>query len=498
MNLSIVDDLRRIAKGEILSDDWSRNIYSMDASHYIVRPAAIHQPLDEEDLKTICQYCSMRNISITARGAGTGLLGQSLSDKIVVDLAKNMNKIIEIENDYVIVQPGLVKGLLDRELKKRQKFLPPDPASSNYCTIGGMVANNSSGPHSLGYGSTIDFIQEITAIYGDGTTGLAGDPIKCDDKMTNMLKMASPYFDVIQKGYPKVTKNSCGYRLDAIICDQHMCPQKIFAASEGTLGVITSGKFKILDIPLYRNLLVMGFKDLLSATYVVPTILKFSPVALEMLDNSVVCCGKHTLNDRDRDSGCLLFAEFASDNLLKTETNLIRCKNKLEDKCEVLENATDERSIIRIWEARKNVLNNVMKLTLGSRKPVGLIEDTVVDPNLLYDYTLYLQKLYLDNNLEYIMYGHVGNGNLHTRPLIDLKSKSEMELLEDIANKVFEKVIKSGGTITGEHGDGLARVKYIQRVYGNKIYSLFKRIKKLFDPNLVMNPGKKIDLTSIY
>jgi glycolate oxidase len=491
MNLSIADDLRRIAKGEVLSDNWSRKIYSMDASHYEIKPAVIYQPVDENDLEIICQHCFRRNITMTARGAGTGLLGQSLSDQIVIDLTKNMNKIIEVEDDYVTVQPGLVKGMLDRELKKRLKFLPPDPASSNFCTIGGMLANNSSGPHSLGYGSTIDFTQEITVIYADGTRGFAGANIEPDDKIASMLKLLSPYLNVIQKNYPKVTKNSCGYRLDAVLSDQGFFPQKIFTASEGTLGIITSAKFKILDIPVYRNLLVIGFQKLSSAMKAVPTILDFCPVALEMLDNSAIYSGRHILNNN---VGCLLFAEFASDTLLEVETRLSRCRNKLEDKCEVLESASDEKSMTCIWNARKNALNNIMKLTLGSRKPVGLIEDTVVSPNLLHDYSQYLLKLYLDNKLEYVMYGHVGNGNLHTRPLIDLERKSEMELLEDLANKVFDRVINYRGTITGEHGDGLARIKYVEKVYGGTIYTLFKQIKKLFDPNFIMNPGKKLPL----
>ena len=133
-----------------------------------------------------------------------------------------------------------------------------------------------------------------------------------------------------------------------------------------------------------------------------------------------------------------------------------------------------------------------MKLAVGSRKPVGLIEDTVVSPYLLFEYTLYLKKLYLDYNLDYVMYGHVGNGNLHTRPIVDICRRSEIDLLEVLADKVFRKVIGYGGTITGEHGDGLARSKYISRVYGTQLYSLFQQVKKIFDPNFNLNPGKKV------
>ena len=491
MIVPIADDLRRIAKGEILSDNWSRKIYSVDASSHSIIPSVIACPHDEYDIEKICQYSFSKGIAITARGAGTGLLGQSLSDGIIIDFTKYMNKIIEIEDDYIVVQPGVIKGRLDNELKKRGKLFPPDPASSNYCTIGGMIANNSSGAHCLGYGSTIDFIEEINVVYSDGSFGYIRGNNEFDDKIAIFLRLLSPYANLIHERYPKVTKNSCGYRLDAVINSQNLAPQKIFAASEGTLGIVTSVKLKTLNVPLYSHLLVLGFEDLLSAVSVVPLISKFSPVALEMLDNSVIRHGDNTLRLTRKD-GCLLFVEFAGDNHVEVERKYTHCRSKLLGKCNTLESVSDDKSRTKIWEARKNALNHIMKLTIGSRRPIGLIEDTVVNLNLLHDYTQYLQQMYMDNKLEYAMYGHVGNGNLHTRPLIDTSSPSEVELIEGLAQEVFKTVIRNRGTITGEHGDGLVRVKYIESMYGSEIFSLFKDVKKLFDPKSVMNPGKKV------
>lgn len=200
-----------------------------------------------------------------------------------------MNKILEISDDNVVVQPGLVKGILDKELKKKGKLFPPDPASSNYCTIGGMIANNSSGAHCLAYGNTINLVQELMIVYSDGISRLinsnsSGGEEK-DHRITDLLRLLSDHRDIIQKGYPRVTKNSCGYRLDKVINNNAFLPHKIFAASEGTLGIVTSARLKIIDIPLYRQLIVASF-DLLSAVLVVPFILKFSPVALEILDSS--------------------------------------------------------------------------------------------------------------------------------------------------------------------------------------------------------------------
>jgi glycolate oxidase len=488
MDLIIADELRRISKGEVLSDDWSRKIYSVDASHFSLNPELIYKPLDADDVSIICKFCYAKHISITARGAGTGLLGQSLSSGVILDFTANMNKIIEMGDDYVVVQPGLVKGILDKELSKKRKFFPADPASGNFCTIGGMVANNSSGPHSLGYGSTIDHVQEISISYSDGTRGIIGPTVRRDERISKMLEIISPSVDLIKRNYPKVSKNSCGYRLDAVLSKKGVNPQKVFVASEGTLGIMTSTRLKVFDVPLYQSLLVVGYRDLQLAMRSVPSILRFSPTALEMLDSSVVSGDRMNLSG----SGCLLFIEFSGDNRVDVETRLYKCKSRVEANSQVLQSAFDPISINHIWESRKNVLNNIMKLTVGSRRPVGLIEDTVVRPDLLFEYSLYLKKLYSENKLDYVMYGHVGNGNLHTRPMVDTEESSEINLLEGLAKQVFKRVVEYGGTITGEHGDGLARSKYIKQVYGSRLYSLFKQVKQLFDPQLIMNPGKKV------
>jgi glycolate oxidase len=485
--MPIGDDLLRIAKGEVLDDNWSRRVYSVDASHYEIEPSAVSCPVDEDDVQHICQYSFAKKIPITARGAGTGLLGQSLSNGIILDFAKHMNKVIEIGNDYVIVQPGIVKGVLDKELKKRKKFLPPDPASSNYCTIGGMIANNSSGVHCLGYGNTITFLEEVKIVYADGKIGFASSS-KYDNRMKELSKLLSPHIDKIRNSYPKVSKNSCGYRLDAVIANKFK-PHKVFAASEGTLGLMTSAMLRILEMPAHRCLMILCFEDLISALFAVPRVLKFSPVALEMLDHTVIM----PQGSKSSNAGCLLFIEFAGNgSSSKLERDMTACRQELVGTCSVVEYASDEQSMSKIWEARRSALNSIMKLTVGSRKPIGLIEDTVVHPSFLMNHASNILRVYRENRLEYVIYGHVGDGNMHTRPLIDTASTKQVKLMREIARQVFSQVIKSGGTITGEHGDGLARTDYIEMMYGKQMTSLFSMVKKLFDPSFIMNPGKKV------
>jgi len=197
-------------------------------------------------------------------------------------------------------------------------------------------------------------------------------------------------------------------------------------------------------------------------------------------------------NAAARHAGCPLFVEFANDDLRDFERRLSLCKDKIAPYCTTIETANDQRSMDRIWGSRKGALNNIMRITVGSRRPIGLIEDTVVKTSFLLDYVLYLHTMYPENKLDYVIYGHLGDANLHTRPLIDLNSPSAVQLIEYFADQVFNKVIKNGRTISGEHGDGLARVGYIYGLYGEAIFRIFLQLKQSFDPKYLMNPGKKI------
>ena len=219
-----------------------------------------------------------------------------------------------------------------------------------------MIANNSSGVHALGYGSTIEFLDMANVVYSDGSFGSVSSSNTSssgkesdDEKIAKLYRLLSPHIELIQKQYPKVTKNSCGYRLDAVINNEKFYPHKIFAASEGTLGIVTSAKLKIIDIPLYRVTIVFGFKDLLSAISAVPVVLQFSPVALEMLDHTVFrnldVEASPRVMDSASDGGCLLFVEFADDTLINVEQKLTSCKDKLSSVSTTLETVTDENQL---------------------------------------------------------------------------------------------------------------------------------------------------------
>jgi glycolate oxidase len=490
-----LDDLQKLIEGEVYDEPWIKNYYSVDASHHQLFPEVICFPKNKHDIIESIDFSKTNNLSVTSRGAGTGLLGQCLSNGLIFDFTKFMNKTIDIDtqSNIVQVQPGIIKGELDKTLKKHGKLLPPDPASSNYCTIGGMVSNNSSGAHSLGFGSIYKYIHSIEFIYADSQEGFARDN-HCDARMRKILSGIAPYYKDIVSFYPDVTKNSCGYRIDAVFKDCFK-PQNIFAASEGTLGIISSVTFSLVDLPIFRSLFLIYFPSILISLKYVKKLLSTLPVAIELLDSSVMDNAiRHRINHND---GCLVFVEFFYDfkNHIDHTRNLLL--SKISDDGLIVEEAHDDVSINRLWSSRRNALNMAIKNTLGDRKPMGIIEDVAVSPDNLYEYINFLLKLYSEYNLSFVIYGHMGDGNLHTRPIIDHSSTVSFDSHQELLNKtfakvVFDKVLQFRGTITGEHGDGITRSPYIEKMYGPYAYSFFKYLKKSFDPTYMLNPGKKV------
>jgi glycolate oxidase len=483
MSENIGQEVANLTSNETLWDDWTRKIYSVDASNFVVEPLIVSCPRDEFDIQQICKFATARNIPLVCRGAGTGLLGQCLSTGIVLDFVRKMDHIVEIGDDYVIAEPGITKNRLDRELQKRGKFIPPNPASSNYCTLGGMIANNSSGPLTLGYGSIMSYLAGVRTVYSNGELGFAYENKNFDSTIKKMI-------DLVNRKYPKVNKNSSGYRLDSIIDREKIHPQRIFLASEGTLGIVTSAKLLTLDIPEFRYLFILSFPKVEAAVGKLPLILKYRPVALELLNTNFLSDASKV--DSSLDDSCSLLVEFHASNQSKLEMKTMQFEKDVSQYSRVVESSSHLIWIEKIWSLRQNALNSVLKMSTGTRKSVGLIEDTVVAPSLLKDFVSLLIESYKKYELSYVIYGHAGDGNLHTRPIIDTEQEAEPKKMESMALEIFNYVKAHGGSISGEHGDGLARVKYIPWMYGNDMYNVFIKIKKIFDKKNILNPGKKV------
>ena len=463
-------NLAKLISSEVLWDKEILDYYSVDSSSYRIKPKVIVFPKNQNDILKIIKFSRENKIPIVPRGASTGLVGGALGSGIILDL-KNLNHII-VGKNFVSVGPGITKGKLDLILKKEESFFAPNPSIGPYCSVGGMIANNSSGSKSLKYGSVIDNLLEVTIITGNGEVITLPSNKKFGKAITNFAHA------IDRKKYPNVTKNSCGYRLDAIknLNDSH----KIIAGSEGTLGIIVSAKLKTKKIPRQKCLLIIEYDDVIKATKECVNILRTKPTSLEFVDEHTLKNISHRFHPSTE---CLLFVEY--DANLKKNTSELKKIILGRIVCELY----DEFDIERWWRFRDLALSYNLKFIPKNMRIPHMIEDAAVPVEDLDKLITIINKINRRFDTKSIIYGHAGNGNLHIRLISKRKDK---KLLKKIAKNFFIKVIKMGGTITAEHGDGLPRSEFIKLQYGNKNYKIFRELKKLFDPDNVLNPGKII------
>jgi FAD/FMN-containing dehydrogenase len=463
---NIGQQLTKIVKCNISWDEYTRSFYSVDASSYTIKPQVVAFPRSESDVIKIIKFAKKYCISVTPRGAGTGLVGSALGRGIILDM-RSFDK-IKLGVDHVEVGSGVFKGRLDKILKKQGRIIGPDPSIGPYCTIGGMIGANSGGIHSLKYGSVIDNIIQVRMV---GSTG-------------NMVKFPGRYMpNIIKKiqqknnTFPKVSKNSCGYRIDKVFAEKDL--HKLIAGSEGTLGIVTFAKLKTYPSPKNILLHVIHYKTLSDAAKDVPKIIALKPSAVELVDNNIM---KH-IKMKVPSTGCLLFVEFdgiaqpsrkqvhkiTSGRIIKTESSTARAK--------------------KIWSFRSAALTYSLQSMAKNETMPTLIEDVVVPVKRLPLLLQILGMVCKKYALKVIIYGHAGNGNLH---IMSILKQKDLGLIKNIAIEFFSAVISIGGSITAEHGDGLARSEFVKLQYDTKTYSIFKYIKKQFDPENILNPGKII------
>jgi FAD/FMN-containing dehydrogenase len=451
----------------VLWDNETLDYYSVDSSFYQIRPKLVVLPKNTTDVVRVLRFAKKYKISVTARGGATGLVGSALNDGIILDM-KNFDK-LSVTKGTVHVGAGVSKGKLDEFLYKHKKFLGPNPSVGPYCTIGGMIATNASGSRSLKYGSTIDNLLEVTVVLGTGKI------LKLPSKTQIARAVLQLAHSVNKDSFPQVSKNSCGYRLDAV--SGYCNLQKIIAASEGTLGIIVSAKLKIFQEPINRTLLIVGYDSIKKALNDCQNLVNLNPSALEFVDGNTMDNFKVKFPSNVK---CLLFVEFDS----QIQQSIKKLKKIFNGK--LLYTVNDSKSITKWWNYRNSALYYSLK-NLAEELLPHIIEDATVPLDKLEQLLLIVQKIRKKFRAKLVMYGHAGNGNLHIR----LASKNnDKATIRKLSRMFFSEVIQIGGTITGEHGDGLARTKFVKLQYGSKTYSIFNELKRKFDPDLILNPNK--------
>ncbi len=463
-------NLSNLLDCEVLWDKEILSFYSVDSSSYKVKPKVIVIPKKIQDVIKTIKFSLKHKIPVTVRGAGTGLVGGAIGNGIILDL-KNFNS-ISVKSHAAEVGAGVLKGKLDIELRKFNKFLGPNPSVGPFCSIGGMIGANASGSRSLKYGSMIDNLLSIKFVSGLGELIELPKDKKYGKEIVKISKL------VDKKNFPPVTKNSSGYRLDQAYNLQNS--HKVIAASEGTLGIIISAKIKLFSNPSKRVLFIVGFNSNENAAKNCKRIVELEPSAIEFLDNTIMKKIKHKFSDEDN---CLLFIEFDSD--LK---NKIMKFNKI-IKGKIYLKINKESEIKKWWKYRDCALSISLKSLLKTEHAPHIIEDATVPIDVLPELIKLIIKLRELSAGRVIVYGHAGNGNLHVRLFSKNKNKN---YIKKMATFYFSNVMKLGGTISGEHGDGFARSEFVKKQYGPKNYLLFQKLKKKMDPHGILNPNKKI------
>ena len=518
-------------EGEVRFDQYSKVLYSTDASLYQIEPIGVVIPRHKADVIKTIQIAYERDVPILPRGGGTSLGGQTVCEAIVIDMSKYMNEIIEVnvEERWARVQPGVVLDELNHYLKPYNLMFAPDVATSSRANVGGMIGNNSSGTHSLIYGKTIDHVISLDLLLSNGAE-ITAEPISLDELEAKkevdsceshiyreICRIAEENADEIRKRFPRILRRVAGYNLDEFVPDagsKEVTPYrrdgcdperpfslaKIVIGSEGTLASTVEAKINLVPCPKMTAINVVHFTTLLESMEAVNPILECSPSAVELIDKSILDMTKGSLEFSrlrtfiEGDPEAVLAVEFygqSEDELLDKLDVLERKMKSIGLGYAFVRRMTAEEKA-QVWEIRKAGLGLLMG-TQSDYKPVGFVEDAAVPTADLPEYIRRFEKIVADHDTTASYYAHASVGLLHNRPVINLKKDTDIEKMHSIARSVRDLVLEFGGAMSGEHGDGLVRSEWIESMFGPQIYHALREVKAAFDPTGIMNPGKIID-----
>ncbi|HRD56238.1 MAG TPA: FAD-binding oxidoreductase, partial [Parachlamydiaceae bacterium] len=504
---SLIEELKG-TEAEIHFDEVHKRIYSVDASIFEIVPIGIAIPKTKDALLQILKIAKKHKIAVIARGAATGIAGGCIGKALIIDLSKYLNNILSlnIEEEYAVVEPGVVQDQLNASLKLFDYRLGPDTSTGNRATIGGMAANDSAGARSLHYGKMDQHLLEVELALSSGEL-IKIKPLSIKDfeekavqndaegfiykRIKEILKK---YDQEIKTGFPKLPRRVSGYNLDLVQENEQINICKLIAGSEGTLGIITEMKVKICKKPKATGIAIIHFHEMLQGMQTIPFLLSFSPIALEMIDNIILNTGlkKNEKPSWLKDSPYMVFiAEFTGEEAQEVETKLKNFKEALLK--EQIGYATvclnEKEDINSVWNLRKAGLGLLLSKKSYNRA-IAFIEDLSIPPNRLYSFMEKFQAYMEKIGKAAGIYGHIGSGCMHIRPYIDLRKQEEVELMKKIMLDVTDLVLEHGGVLSGEHGDGLIRSWLTEKCFGEKLYQAFIEIKLAFDPENRMNPGK--------
>ncbi len=516
-------DLREAVVGEVAFDEYAQVLYATDGSVYQAKPAGVVCPRDVSDVRATIRIAAEHEVPVLPRGAGSSLAGQAVGPGcVVLDLSRHMDSILDLDPAArrATVQPGVVQDDLDEALAVHGLRFAPDPASSNRATIGGGIGNNSTGAHSVRYGITDAYIEELQVVLADGSVMRAREIVLDSSEWRALMEQddreAAVHETVrglvennaaeIEARYPDLKRRVSGYNLDKVVYenadgDRVMNLAKLFVGAEGTLGIVVEATVSLVPVPEETVLVVYCFSDLLAAMRAVPEALSLSPSAVELMDDEVFRLAADSdgyaryVDPIPDGTAAALMIEFDSELHDDFHRAIGKATDRFVSEGEAFASveAYDSDRQADLWKLRKAAIPLLMSLE-GDPKPYPFVEDASVPPGELAEYVREFQAILQSHGTSAAYFAHAGVGTLHIRPILNLKESDGVETMRAIAADVTDLVLEHHGSFSGEHGDGLARTEFNPKLYGPDIWEAFKRLKTAFDPAWRLNPGKVVYL----
>lgn len=534
--MNISSELTKIFKGEIDTTDETRDFYSHDASLFELKPQVVAFPKDAADIAAVVKFVidnkkEHKELSITPRSRGTDMSGGAIGDSILLDISKHMTKMHEITSTHAHVEPGVLYKEFDIRTKEHGSILPSYPASRDLASVGGMVSNNSGGEKSLQYGKTDRYVTELKVVLSDGneytvkpiTRAELNKKMDKDDFEGNLYRrtfeLLDKNYDEIQAAAPKVTKDSTGYHLwdvwnrETGIFDL----TKLFVGAQGTLGIVTDIKVKLVPAPKHSGTLICYMKNIDELGEVVPTVLRHKPATFECFDDNTLWLSFKFFFSFIKKLGfvrwlklafqlipdglvlikgvprLILLIEFSGDSVDEVKQKIHETKLDLEKYSFTYmeEDETEEKSE-KFWLMRRESFN-LLRSKVHDKHTAPFIDDMVVPPERLSEFLPRLRRIIKKYKLLATIAGHLGDGNFHVIPLMKIEDSKERAKLEPAMKEVNTLVIKYGGSVSGEHNDGMIRGPWLKQMYSPSVLGYMKEIKALYDPTNIFNPRKKTD-----
>ena len=532
--------LKELLAGDVVWDDPTLVEYSHDMSLFEVRPQIVVFPKDAADVEKLVSFVVDERkkgnpLSLTGRSAGTDMSGGPLSQSIIVSFTKYCNHVREIGTDFALVEPGVYFRDFEKELVSRGLLYPPYPASKDLCAMGGIVNNNSGGEKTLAYGKTEDYVQEVSTVLADGKEHalrpLSGSALQ--EKLNEQSFEGGLYrklYDLIEKNYdliqaakPHVSKNSAGYYLWNVWDKKTFDITKLIVGSQGTLGLLTAAKVRLVKAKKHSKLLVIFADSLDPVPGLVTDLLPFHPESIESYDDKTLGLALKFLPAMIKlmkGNALLLGLQFLPEFFMVLRGGFPKMVLLVEltgdDEAELGERTHAAYEVTKKYPVRTRLIKNAaaaQKYWTIRRQSFALlhshvkglyaapfVDDIIVDPKYMPEFLPQVNAI-LDAHKDKLIYtiaGHPGNGNFHIIPLVDLKDPEIKKIIPEVTEQIYRLVFKYQGSITAEHNDGIIRTPYLREMYGEKIVSLFEDVKKIFDSDDIFNPGKKVGGTLAY